>query len=54
MFGLSQRSLRFIVITHGQTSDPFWAVVQNGAEAAGRQLGVSVTYELPTRPTSRE
>ena len=31
----------------GQASDPFWAVVQNGAEAAGRQLGVSVTHEAP-------
>jgi hypothetical protein len=47
VFGLSQRSLRFIVVTHGQASDPFWAVVQNGAQAAGRELGVSVTYEAP-------
>jgi simple sugar transport system substrate-binding protein len=47
VFGLSQRSLRFVMITHGQASDPFWAVVQNGAQAAARQLGVSVTYEAP-------
>lgn len=24
VFGLAQRSLRFIVITHGQASDPVW------------------------------
>ena len=39
--------MHFFVITHGQASDPFWAVVQNGAEAAAAQLGVSVTYEAP-------
>lgn len=47
VFGLSHRRIRFFVITHGQASDPFWAVVQNGAEAAAAQLGVSVTYEAP-------
>jgi simple sugar transport system substrate-binding protein len=47
VFGLSHKRIRFFVITHGQASDPFWAVVQNGAEAAASQLGVSVTYEAP-------
>jgi simple sugar transport system substrate-binding protein len=47
VFGLSQKRIRFFVITHGQASDPFWAVVQNGAAAAASQLGVSVTYEAP-------
>ena len=47
VFGLSHKRIRFFVITHGQASDPFWAVVQNGAEAAAAQLGVSVTYEAP-------
>ncbi|MGB0091664.1 MAG: substrate-binding domain-containing protein [Solirubrobacteraceae bacterium] len=47
VFGLSRHRIRFFVITHGQASDPFWAVVQNGAEAAAAQLGVSVTYEAP-------
>ncbi len=47
VFGLSHKRVRLFVITHGQASDPFWAVVQNGAEAAGAQLGVSVTYEAP-------
>jgi simple sugar transport system substrate-binding protein len=47
VFGLSHKRIRMFVITHGQASDPFWAVVQNGAEAAASQLGVSVTYEAP-------
>lgn len=47
VFSLSRQPIRFVVITHGQASDPFWAVVQNGALAAGRQLGVSVEYEAP-------
>ena len=47
IFGQCRRRIRFFVITHGQASDPFWAVVQNGAEAAAAQLGVSVTYEAP-------
>jgi len=47
IFGLPRERIRFFVITHGQASDPFWAVVQNGAEAAAAQLGVSVTYEAP-------
>jgi len=47
IFGLPRERIRFFVITHGQASDPFWAVVQNGAKAAAAQLGVSVTYEAP-------
>jgi len=47
VFGLSRQRIRFVMITHGQASDPFWSVVQRGAQDAGRQLGVSVTYEAP-------
>ncbi|OLF07901.1 sugar ABC transporter substrate-binding protein [Actinophytocola xanthii] len=36
--------LDFAVITHGTEGDAFWSVVKSGAEAAGRDLGVSVTY----------
>lgn len=36
--------LDFAVITHGSEGDAFWSVVKNGAEAAGRELGVKVTY----------
>ncbi|WP_220446942.1 sugar ABC transporter substrate-binding protein [Nonomuraea deserti] len=35
----------FAVITHGAPGDSFWDVVKNGAEAAGEQYGVRVTYQ---------
>ncbi|MEO3870932.1 sugar ABC transporter substrate-binding protein [Nonomuraea sp. B12E4] len=35
----------FAVITHGAPGDSFWDVVKNGAEAAGEQYGVTVTYQ---------
>jgi simple sugar transport system substrate-binding protein len=38
---------RFVVVTHGQASDPFWSVVQNGVNQAGADLGVEVEYQAP-------
>ena len=35
------------VVTHGQASSPFWAIVRNGVEAAARQMDVLVTYRAP-------
>jgi simple sugar transport system substrate-binding protein len=35
------------VVTHGPASSPFWAIVRNGVEAAGRQMGAVVTYRAP-------
>jgi simple sugar transport system substrate-binding protein len=35
------------VVTHGQASSPFWAIVRNGVEAAARQLDVVVDYRAP-------
>src|SRR3954451_15873408 len=40
----------FSVITHGSAGDAFWDVVQNGAEAAGDDLGVSVDYQSDGDP----
>ncbi|MCA1655676.1 MAG: sugar ABC transporter substrate-binding protein [Pseudonocardiaceae bacterium] len=40
----SAAPLDFAVITHGSEGDAFWSVVQNGAEDAGRDLGVEVNY----------
>jgi simple sugar transport system substrate-binding protein len=39
--------LRFVVVTHGQASDPFWSVVQNGVAQAGTDMGVEVEYQAP-------
>ncbi|MET9246536.1 sugar ABC transporter substrate-binding protein [Nonomuraea sp. NPDC003709] len=38
-------SASFAVITHAGAGDSFWDVVKNGAEAAGKQYGVKVTYQ---------
>jgi simple sugar transport system substrate-binding protein len=38
---------RIAVVTHGQASSPFWAVVRTGVEAAQRQMNVQVDYEAP-------
>jgi simple sugar transport system substrate-binding protein len=40
--------LRFVVVSHGQASDPFWSVVQRGTDAAATDLGVTVEYQAPT------
>jgi simple sugar transport system substrate-binding protein len=40
----SDAPLDFAVITHGSEGDAFWSVVQNGAQDAGRDLGVDVAY----------
>ena len=39
--------MRIAVVTHGPASSPFWAIVRNGAEAAGRQMDVLVSYRAP-------
>ncbi len=35
---------KFAVITHGSSGDAFWDVVKKGAEQAGADLGVGVSY----------
>ena len=42
--------LTFSVITHGSAGDAFWDVVQNGAEAAGEDLGIEVDYQSDGDP----
>ena len=38
---------RIAVVTHGQASSPFWAIVRTGVEAAQRQMNAQVEYEAP-------
>ena len=45
--GVTQRDFRFVVVTHGTASDPFWSVAQNGVQAAGEDMGVTVEYQAP-------
>jgi simple sugar transport system substrate-binding protein len=42
--------LAFAVITHGSAGDAFWDVVQNGAEQAGEDLGITVDYQSDGDP----
>ena len=44
---VAQRDYRFVVVTHGQSSDPFWSVAANGVAAAGEDMGVTVEYQAP-------
>ena len=39
--------IRIEVVSHGQASDPFWSVVQNGVADAGEAMGVTVNYTAP-------
>jgi simple sugar transport system substrate-binding protein len=43
----ADRTLRIVVVTHGEASSPFWAIVRTGVEAAARQMDVLVTYRAP-------
>lgn len=42
-----QRDFRFVVVSHGQASDPFWSVAANGVKAAADDMGVQVEYQAP-------
>jgi simple sugar transport system substrate-binding protein len=48
--GGGSSDLSFSVITHGSAGDAFWDVVQNGAEQAGKDLGVNVDYQSDGDP----
>ncbi len=45
--GQNRGDLRFVVVTRGQASDPFWSVVQNGVNEAAEDMGVQVEYQAP-------
>jgi simple sugar transport system substrate-binding protein len=40
----AQKKPKIIVVTHGQISDAFWLVVQNGVEAAAKETDSDVEY----------
>ena len=40
-------SIDVVVVSHGQASDPFWSVVQNGVAQAGEDMGINVQYQAP-------
>jgi simple sugar transport system substrate-binding protein len=46
--GRRRADVRIVMVSHGQTSDPFWSVVANGAGDAAKELGVRLEYQAPT------
>ncbi|SHL24703.1 sugar ABC transporter substrate-binding protein [Halomonas caseinilytica] len=44
----AQEENRFVMVTHGVPSDPFWSVVKNGAEAAADTVGAELEYRAPS------
>jgi simple sugar transport system substrate-binding protein len=44
----------YILITHSDGTDPFWPVVQKGAEDAAKLVGATLTYLHPTRVDAPE
>lgn len=45
--GGASRDLRFVVVSHGQSADPFWSVAANGVNDAASDMGVQVEYQAP-------
>jgi simple sugar transport system substrate-binding protein len=45
--GLRVAAVRIAVVSHGQASDPFWAIVKRGVDDAARQTGIAVSYRAP-------
>ncbi|MGR2740737.1 sugar ABC transporter substrate-binding protein [Billgrantia sp. Q4P2] len=44
----AQEQNRFVMVTHGIPSDPFWSVVKNGAEQAADLVGATLEYRAPS------
>ena len=45
--GRGRGDLRIVVVTHGQSADPFWSVVSNGSHDAAADMGIRVEYQAP-------
>ncbi len=45
----TRANIRIVVVTHGQSSDPFWSVVSNGVRDAAKDMGVRTEYQAPSR-----
>jgi simple sugar transport system substrate-binding protein len=43
----AQQKARFIMVTHGAASDPFWATIKDGGDLAAKEAGVELVYRAP-------
>jgi simple sugar transport system substrate-binding protein len=43
----AQDALRFIMVTHGAATDPFWSTIKAGADQAAADTGVELVYRAP-------
>ncbi len=46
-------NIKIAIITHSKAGDAFWDVVKKGAEAAGKDVGATVTYESNGDPAQQ-
>src|SRR4051812_4761773 len=46
--------INIAMVTHGQQFDPFWALVQKGAETAASQFNVKLAYQSPGTTNPQE
>jgi len=46
---MADKQITIKMVTHGQATDPFWNVVNNGAKDAAEKLGVNLHYQSPQR-----
>ena len=42
---------RYVMVTHGEGTDPFWPVVQKGGEDAARAIGADFEYIYKSKRT---
>ena len=45
--GTAASAQQIIVVSHGQSNDPFWSVVKNGVDLAAEHTGAEVSYRAP-------
>jgi simple sugar transport system substrate-binding protein len=51
--GAGHYGYKFAVVTHGAAGDTFWDVVKHGAQQAGKDMGVTVTYQSDGDPAKQ-
>ena len=43
------KDIKIAVVTHGESSDAYWTAVKKGVDAAGKNLGIPVSYQAPNQ-----